>query len=49
MGFMWCNYTFMNVCGFFVHQWDIRLSDLFKVLYVRLRFDMAYHLGSLPF
>ncbi|KAH7329669.1 hypothetical protein B0I35DRAFT_474242 [Stachybotrys elegans] len=30
--YMWLNFWFMDVCGFFVHQWDITLRQFFDVL-----------------
>lgn len=34
VGWIYINYWLMNVSGFFVHQWDVRMRDLFTVLYV---------------
>lgn len=31
----WTYFKFLNICGFFVHQWNVRLENLFRVGYVR--------------
>lgn len=32
----WTYFEFLHICGFFVHQWNITLDNLFRVGYVRI-------------
>lgn len=31
----WTYFEFLHFCGFFVHQWNVKLDNLFRVGYVR--------------
>ncbi|KAH9885698.1 hypothetical protein F4778DRAFT_500096 [Xylariomycetidae sp. FL2044] len=39
LGCIYCNYWSISVCGVFVHQWNVRVRDLFEVLYI-------FHIGA---
>lgn len=35
-GFLYFSYEILHMAGLYVHQWDVRLRDLSKIIYVRL-------------
>ncbi|RYP06664.1 hypothetical protein DL765_009398 [Monosporascus sp. GIB2] len=34
VGYIYLNYRLLVVCGFFVHQWDVRVKEMSQILYL---------------